>query len=83
MTSTLHESMKSSSCARKEISESAVKSADTTSGKSFMFNVHSILALDSDDTAKRVAFDCEGINLCRLGTVEIVSICYPTWDVTT
>ena len=58
-----------------------VKSADTTSGKSFISDVRRILALESDDAAKRVAFDCEGVNLCRLGTVEIVSICFPTLDV--
>ena len=58
-----------------------VKSADTTSGKSFISNVNSILALDSDEPAKRVAFDCEGITLSRLGTVEIISICFPTLDV--
>jgi ribonuclease D len=58
-----------------------VESADTTSGKSFISKVNTVLALDFDDTAKRVAFDCEGINLSRLGTVEIVSICFPTLDV--
>ncbi len=58
-----------------------VKLADTTSGKSFISNVHRILALKSDDTAKRVEFDCEGVTLCRLGTVEIVSITFPMLDV--
>jgi ribonuclease D len=24
----------------------------------------------------RVAFDCEGVNLCRVGTVELVSLCF-------
>eukprot|EP00985_Skeletonema_marinoi_P027546 scaffold22825_cov73-Skeletonema_marinoi.AAC.1 len=30
----------------------------------------------SDDKNAKVAFDCEGVNLSRLGTVEIVSICF-------
>lgn len=29
-----------------------------------------------EDGAVRVAFDCEGINLSRLGSIEIVSICF-------
>lgn len=24
----------------------------------------------------RVAFDCEGVNLCRVGTIELVAICF-------
>lgn len=32
----------------------------------------------SDNSAKmvRVAFDCEGVNLCRIGTIELVAICF-------
>ncbi|KAL3774078.1 hypothetical protein ACHAW5_009540 [Stephanodiscus triporus] len=58
-----------------------VKSADTSSGQSFISEVNSILASNTDETSKRVAFDCEGVNLSRLGSVEIVSICFPALDV--
>ncbi len=58
-----------------------VKSADTPSGQSFIREVHSILASEVGETARRVACDCEGVNLCRLGSVEIISICFPTLDI--
>jgi len=58
-----------------------VKSADTASGQSFIREVHSTLASEAGETAKRVAFDCEGVALCRLGSVEIVSVCFPTLNV--
>jgi len=51
-----------------------VSSADDESGKSFMTLVDSLCS--SDDKNAKVAFDCEGVNLSRLGTVEIVSICF-------
>lgn len=50
-----------------------VNSADTPSGQSFIAEVNQILMLPADGAGKRVAFDCEGVNLSRLGTVEIVS----------
>jgi len=35
------------------------------------------LAVSSDSKKMvRVAFDCEGVNLCRIGTVELVAICF-------
>jgi len=58
-----------------------VNSADTPSGQSFIAEVNQILMLPADGAGKRVAFDCEGVNLSRLGTVEIVSICFPSLDV--
>lgn len=45
-----------------------------TEGMTTMF-----LALVKDAVAgsiKRVAFDCEGVNLGRLGTLEVVSLCF-------
>lgn len=55
-----------------------VKSADTDEGRRFMSAVDSVL---SGESAQRVAFDCEGVNLCRIGTLELVSICFPNMDV--
>ena len=34
------------------------------------------LAMASLDNVVRVAFDCEGVNLSRVGTLEIVSLCF-------
>lgn len=53
-----------------------VKSADEDPGKSFISSVNDICSF-REDIDNRVAFDCEGVNLSRLGTVEIVSICFP------
>ena len=53
-----------------------VKSANEDSGKSFMSLVDSLCS-QGKDTNNRVTFDCEGVNLSRIGTVEIVSICFP------
>ena len=33
-------------------------------------------AVESSESGRRVAIDCEGINLCRVGTVEVVSLCF-------
>jgi len=52
-----------------------VKSADEDSGKSFISLVNSLCSTGDKDSNNRVAFDCEGVNLSRLGSVEIVSIC--------
>ena len=54
-----------------------VKYADTVNGRRFIAAVDSILT----QPGSRVAFDCEGVDLSRLGTVEIVSICFPTREV--
>lgn len=58
-----------------------VKSADTRSGQRFISAVDTILLLDEDETSKRVAFDCEGVNLSRLGSLEIISICFEDMEV--
>ena len=50
-----------------------VKSADTGSGKKFIGAVDAIF-LGEKESQKRVAFDCEGVNLSRLGSLEIISI---------
>ncbi|KAL7484944.1 hypothetical protein ACHAW6_010560 [Cyclotella cf. meneghiniana] len=55
-----------------------VTPANSVSIKRFFSAVHSILTQTCD---KRVAFDCEGVNLSRLGTLELVTICFPTKEV--
>ena len=54
-----------------------VKYADTVNGRCFIAAVDRSLAQPDG----KVAFDCEGVDLSRLGTVEIVSICFPTKEV--
>ena len=68
-----------------------VKSADTKEGREFIAAVESLLKSDlvsafsnrlsSDGTSKSVAFDCEGVNLSRIGSLELVSICFPNKQV--
>lgn len=51
-------------------------------GGRFISAVNSILLSEernNDNT--RVAFDCEGVNLSRIGSVEVVSICFSPTDV--
>lgn len=55
-----------------------VKSADTDDGRRFMSAVDSVL---QGESVQRIAFDCEGVNLSRIGSVELVSICFPNMDV--
>ena len=52
-----------------------VKSADDESGKSFISLIESFCSTSESDA--KISFDCEGVNLSRLGSVEIVSICFP------
>ena len=58
-----------------------VKSADTRSGQRFISAVGEIITADKHEAARRVAFDCEGVNLSRIGTLEIISICFPNKEV--
>ncbi len=58
---------------------SVVTSADDEAGKSFI-SLANGLCSSSVENAK-VAFDCEGVNLSRLGSVEIVSICFSAEEV--
>lgn len=57
-----------------------VKSADTGSGQKFIGAVDAIF-LGEKESQKRVAFDCEGVNLSRLGSLEIISICFEDMEV--
>ena len=58
-----------------------VESADTSSGERFISAVYHVLSLDGAGDPKRVTFDCEGVNLSRLGTLELVSICFENMEV--
>lgn len=37
--------------------------------------------MSKSNDAKRIAFDCEGVNLSRLGSLEIISICFPDMEI--
>ena len=56
-----------------------VTSADDEAGKSFISMVNTLCS--SSDKDAKIAFDCEGVNLSRLGSVEIVSICFSSSEV--
>ncbi len=58
---------------------SVVTSADDEAGKSFISMVNTLCS--SSDKDAKIAFDCEGVNLSRLGSVEIVSICFSSSEV--
>jgi exonuclease 3'-5' domain-containing protein 1 len=57
-----------------------VKSADDESGKRFVSLVNSLCKSSGDENVN-ITFDCEGVNLSRLGSVEIVSICFSASEV--
>ncbi len=58
----------------------AVDSANTPSGQGFISEVDRIITLEgAGETSKRVAFDCEGVNLCSLGTLKIVYFVFHHW----
>ena len=59
-----------------------VKSAESESGRLFIEAVaQSFQRAEIGSEQERVAFDCEGINLSRIGTVELISICFPSLTV--
>jgi hypothetical protein len=53
----------------------AVASA-VTSGRFWEFIEEHLGASSGSSSKKRIAFDCEGINLSRIGTGELVSLCF-------
>ena len=55
-----------------------VESASSEEGLLFAAAVEEILQAEDASKDRMVAFDCEGVNLSRLGTVEIVSLCFDT-----
>jgi ribonuclease D len=52
-----------------------VQFAETESGRSFIEAVEQSFER-AEIGPESVAFDCEGINLSRIGTVELISICF-------
>jgi len=52
-----------------------VNGAESEEGKLFVAAVDEA-CLSEDAEPYRVAFDCEGVNLSRLGSVELISICF-------
>ena len=59
-----------------------VKSSDTDAGGKFIAAVKEAL-LVSEDSSKpnRVVFDCEGVDLSRIGSVELISICFSSLEI--
>jgi exonuclease 3'-5' domain-containing protein 1 len=57
-----------------------VKSADSDAGGLFIAAVDRV-CISEDAEPERVAFDCEGVNLSRLGSVELISVCFSSMEV--
>jgi hypothetical protein len=51
-----------------------VSSATSDEGLQFIEAVDRACALEGDGEPEQVAFDCEGTNLSRIGSVQILSI---------
>jgi ribonuclease D len=54
-----------------------VKHADTDAGRRFIAATEEAIV----STHRDVAFDCEGVNLSRIGSLELISICFSSMDV--
>ena len=57
-----------------------VKSADSDAGRFFIAAVHRV-CISEDAKAERVAFYCKGVNLSRLGSVELISLGFSPMEV--
>jgi ribonuclease D len=57
-----------------------VKSSNSDAGGLFIAAVDAVL-LSEDSELERVVFDCEGVDLSRLGSLEIISICFSSMEV--
>ena len=57
-----------------------VKSSDTDVGGKFIAAVDEAL-VSEDSEPNRIVFDCEGVDLGRLGSVELISICFSSMEV--
>jgi hypothetical protein len=57
-----------------------VKSANSDAGGLFIAAVDRV-CISEDAEPERVAFDCEGVNLSRLGSVELISVCFSSMEV--
>ena len=61
-----------------------VSAVDAESGTQFISAIDELMRqaeVSSTSPPIRVAIDCEGVDLSRIGSVEIVSFCFPTKDV--
>jgi exonuclease 3'-5' domain-containing protein 1 len=52
-----------------------VRSANDDAGGLFIAAVDEVMLSDNTES-KRVVFDCEGVDLSRIGSVELISICF-------
>jgi exonuclease 3'-5' domain-containing protein 1 len=57
-----------------------VKSAESDAGSLFLAAVDQAMLSEAVEL-ERVAFDCEGVNLSRVGSLEIISICFASKEV--
>lgn len=57
-----------------------VKSSESDEGQRFIAAVDGV-ALEEGGGLQRVTFDCEGVNLSRVGSVELISISFKSMDV--
>ena len=57
-----------------------VKSAESDAGSLFLAAVDQVMLSEAIEL-ERVAFDCEGVNLSRVGSLEIISICFASKEV--
>jgi len=53
-----------------------VKASESDAAIRFLAAVDQAILSEASDHTQRVAFDCEGVNLSRVGSVEIISICF-------
>jgi hypothetical protein len=56
-----------------------VKSADSDAGGLFIAAVDRV-CISENAEPKRFTFDCEGVNLGRLGSVELISVCFSSME---
>ena len=58
-----------------------VKSSDTDAGGKFIAAVDEAMVSEDSSQPNRVVFDCEGVDLSRIGSVELISICFSSLEV--
>ena len=58
-----------------------VSSATSNEGQKFIAAVERVIILTDSESNVQVAFDCEGLNLSRVGTIELISVCFSWMEV--
>ena len=53
-----------------------VKNAESDASRRFFVNVKDTVSTGSSGNIEHVAIDCEGVNLSRIGSLELISICF-------